>query len=77
VVGCCECGDEPSGSCATELVLGYLQGLHNAESEIECEIGSDHNTECVAAESQNKKFTHCGFLLKQAFDCFFIYCIIT
>jgi hypothetical protein len=21
VAGCCECGDEPSGSCATELVL--------------------------------------------------------
>jgi hypothetical protein len=21
VVGCCECGDEPSGSCATELVI--------------------------------------------------------
>jgi hypothetical protein len=21
VVDCCECGDEPSGSCATELVL--------------------------------------------------------
>jgi hypothetical protein len=20
VLGCCECGDEPSGSCATELV---------------------------------------------------------
>jgi hypothetical protein len=20
VAGCCECGDEPSGSCATELV---------------------------------------------------------
>jgi hypothetical protein len=20
VVGCCECGDEPSGSCTTELV---------------------------------------------------------
>jgi hypothetical protein len=20
VVGCCECGDEPSGSCATELI---------------------------------------------------------
>jgi hypothetical protein len=20
VVGCCECGDEPSGSCATEVV---------------------------------------------------------
>jgi hypothetical protein len=30
VAGCCECGDEPSGSCATELVnfvqnsLGYV-----------------------------------------------------
>jgi hypothetical protein len=24
VVGCCECGDEPSGSCATELVI--IQG---------------------------------------------------
>jgi hypothetical protein len=23
VAGCCECGDEPSGSCATEL-LSYL-----------------------------------------------------
>jgi hypothetical protein len=23
VVGCCECGDEPSGSCTTELV-SYL-----------------------------------------------------
>jgi hypothetical protein len=23
VAGCCECGDEPSGSCATELVSYY------------------------------------------------------
>jgi hypothetical protein len=23
VVGCCECGGEPSGSCATELVSDY------------------------------------------------------
>jgi hypothetical protein len=22
MAGCCECGDEPSGSCATELVTG-------------------------------------------------------
>jgi hypothetical protein len=22
VAGCCECGDEPSGSCATELIIG-------------------------------------------------------
>jgi hypothetical protein len=25
VAGCCECGDEPSGSCATELVSYYTQ----------------------------------------------------
>jgi hypothetical protein len=24
VAGCCECGDEPSGSCATELVRNSL-----------------------------------------------------
>jgi hypothetical protein len=24
VAGCCECGDEPSGSCATELVSSLL-----------------------------------------------------
>jgi hypothetical protein len=24
VAGCCECGDEPSGSCATELVIGFI-----------------------------------------------------
>jgi hypothetical protein len=23
VAGCCECGDEPSGSCATELVISH------------------------------------------------------
>jgi hypothetical protein len=25
VAGCCECGDEPSGSCATELVSWLTQ----------------------------------------------------
>jgi hypothetical protein len=24
VAGCCECGDEPSGSCATELLVGHF-----------------------------------------------------
>jgi hypothetical protein len=32
VAGCCECGDEPLGSCATELV-SYIRGqvsmIHN------------------------------------------------
>jgi hypothetical protein len=27
VVGCCECGDEPSGSCATELVSYEHEGV--------------------------------------------------
>jgi hypothetical protein len=26
VAGCCECGDEPSGSCATELVTVWTVG---------------------------------------------------
>jgi hypothetical protein len=26
VAGCCECGDEPSGSCATELVSYTTKG---------------------------------------------------
>jgi hypothetical protein len=27
VVGCCECGDEPSGSCATELVSWWKENF--------------------------------------------------
>jgi hypothetical protein len=27
VAGCCECGDEPSGSCAMELVSYDMHGL--------------------------------------------------
>jgi hypothetical protein len=30
VAGCCECGDEPSGSCATELVKGLLDDSNNS-----------------------------------------------
>jgi hypothetical protein len=25
VAGCCECGDEPSGSCSTELVIRIIR----------------------------------------------------
>jgi hypothetical protein len=28
VAGCCECGDEPSGSCATELVIYMYTHTH-------------------------------------------------
>jgi hypothetical protein len=36
VAGCCECGDEPSGSCATELVSGAKQRqmLDNADDKL-------------------------------------------
>jgi hypothetical protein len=27
VAGCCDCGDEPSGSCATELLMGYSHSI--------------------------------------------------
>jgi hypothetical protein len=29
VADCCECGDEPSGSCATELVILLMNGMSN------------------------------------------------
>jgi hypothetical protein len=28
VTSCCECGDEPSGSCATELVIPWCCHFH-------------------------------------------------
>jgi hypothetical protein len=40
VAGCCECGDEPSGSCATELVsysmvfVSYLPAENEALSHV-------------------------------------------
>jgi hypothetical protein len=35
VAGCCECGDEPSGSCATEFVLisSYVRLRHTNERQ--------------------------------------------
>jgi hypothetical protein len=41
VAGCCECGDEPSGSCATELVSYSCTDSVKAEF-----IVCNHNTEC-------------------------------
>jgi hypothetical protein len=34
VAGCCECGDEPSGSCATELENQYEQKYINVVNYI-------------------------------------------
>jgi hypothetical protein len=34
VAGCCECGDEPSGSCATELVKAIFETC--TEEQILC-----------------------------------------
>jgi hypothetical protein len=40
-VGCCECGDEPSGSGTTELVSNYT-------SAIVADVTSGHNCmECI------------------------------
>jgi hypothetical protein len=32
VAGCCECGDEPSGSCATELVRDNVSEERKGET---------------------------------------------
>jgi hypothetical protein len=33
VAGCCECGDEPSGSCATELVTILVTGSYERHTD--------------------------------------------
>jgi hypothetical protein len=33
VAGCCECSDEPSGSCTTELVIPGTQGTYEREKK--------------------------------------------
>jgi hypothetical protein len=46
VAGCCECGDEPSGSCATELVsfriyspVSFLQKQQfNVQDIVNCSL---------------------------------------
>jgi hypothetical protein len=37
VAGCCECGDEPSGSCATELVIIFSVRTHSRMSTVYAE----------------------------------------
>jgi hypothetical protein len=32
VAGCCECGDDPSGSCATELVMKELRSVTSTQN---------------------------------------------
>jgi hypothetical protein len=46
----------PVNPSLQEVVGSYLQeGLSNVESESDGVIGSDHNTECLAAEQQNQE----------------------
>jgi hypothetical protein len=39
-VGCCECGDEPSGSGATELVGWFSSRLMQSLNEFLCEYST-------------------------------------
>jgi hypothetical protein len=34
MAGCCECGDEPSGSCATELVMIFKQSQNIVSRQV-------------------------------------------
>jgi hypothetical protein len=38
VAGCCECCDEPSGSCATELVNELNSTVQNKTSELNAKV---------------------------------------
>jgi hypothetical protein len=43
VAGCCECGDDPSGSCATDLVKGLLDDSNNSHFyKYECSCITSH-----------------------------------
>jgi hypothetical protein len=38
LAGCCECGDEPSGSGTTELVIPYLMPIQCFKDELKCRL---------------------------------------
>jgi hypothetical protein len=38
VAGCCECGDEPSGSCATELGLTKTTKISDRRTDVSVDI---------------------------------------
>jgi hypothetical protein len=55
VAGCCECGDEPSGSCATELVnvihltpIKYIITTPDLLQICHCDVGDCYS--CVDCE---------------------------
>jgi hypothetical protein len=48
VAGCCECGDEPSGSCATELVICEEEYLGLREQVTEAQIKLRNETHLVS-----------------------------
>jgi hypothetical protein len=50
VAGCCECGDEPSGSCTTELVMKTKMVFEK------CVQGQRQNKCCRICSGRNKKY---------------------
>jgi hypothetical protein len=48
VAGCCECGDEPSGSCATELVsYAFTSFKRYYMLQITSSVGQLHHVACL------------------------------
>jgi hypothetical protein len=66
VAGCCECDDEPSGSCATELVkrskhFHYFSAVYFENNPGEGRItvhrpGDDPRKECGKARGSNVRY---------------------
>jgi hypothetical protein len=52
VAGCCECGDEPSGSCATELVSYWGGGVF---SSIAAKNGESYCTSRAGKTARSKR----------------------
>jgi hypothetical protein len=52
VAGCCECGDEPSGSCATELVIMTVIFNREVEGAVRGLEGTHPADSCIPTKLQ-------------------------
>jgi hypothetical protein len=59
VAGCCECGDEPSGSCATELVSGDISKWISKKEDVE--VWTDYEAQgAIQRQDAVSSHTSCG-----------------
>jgi hypothetical protein len=65
VAGCCECGDEPSGSCATELVICPMSTVGSFRSG-KARLGHDADHPCYLVPRSRMSRSYTPFRLASA-----------